>query len=110
MYEILSPIAQIVQNVPSCCLESITHGLEAVKGYLWCAHTAHVVAAVILEHVNTPASEAFGIILLMIKGSRFAELANKLHIMMGQHTKSCAGHLASTAVHAIFEALAVKMV
>lgn len=65
--EIFSPIAQVVQNVPSCCLESIAHSLEAIKGYFGCAYTAHMVATVVLEHVDAPSREAFGIILLMVQ-------------------------------------------
>lgn len=69
--EVFSPIAQVVQNVPSCSLESIAHSLEAIKGYFGCAYTAHVVATVVFEHVDAPSREAFGIILLVVQRSRF---------------------------------------
>jgi len=71
-----------------------------------------VIAAVIFEHVYTPLGEAVGIIDLMVErpGCTMLLVPNLVTDDKIALTETCTGHLACTAVHAILQSLAVKMI
>lgn len=112
MYRVFSPVAQVEQDVPPSGLERIRHDLESIKRYLGRPDSAHVITAVIFEHVDTPLGKAVGIIDLMIERSgcfmlSVPGLAAGPKLLL---TETSTGHLAGTAIHAILQALTVKMI
>jgi hypothetical protein len=71
-----------------------------------------VIAAVIFEHINAPLSEAVGIIDLMVERSGCSMLLIPDSVTNDEIplTETCTCHLTCTAVHAILQSLAVKMI
>jgi hypothetical protein len=67
MDEIFSPITQVEKDVLSRLFEGVGHVFEPVERYGWCADTTHVVTAVVLQHVDTPARETLSILLFVIQ-------------------------------------------
>lgn len=94
VYIVLSPATKAVEDRPSGCLERLGHLVEAVEGDDGCAETAHVVAIVVFEIVDTPGSKALCILCFVVKRSSI----------------SCASHFASTRVHAKQQILIMQFV
>lgn len=71
-----------------------------------------MIAAVVLEHVNTPLSEAVGIIDFMVERSGYPTLSVLWPIAENRSslTETSTSHLACTAVHAVFQSLVVEVI
>lgn len=69
MDEVLSPITQIEEDILSGPFERVRHRLEAIERYRWRANTAHVIAAVVLQHVNAPTSKALRVVDFVVQRS-----------------------------------------
>ena len=71
-----------------------------------------MIATVIFEHVDTPFGKAVGIIDFVIKRSSCFLLLTIYSVTDGgnSRTKSCTGHLACAAIHAILQSLVVEMI
>jgi hypothetical protein len=80
MNEVLSPVAQVEEDVFSSGFESVCHCLEAIERHRWCANTAHVIAAVVLEHIDAPASKALRIVDFVVQRSCYSLLAPDMKI------------------------------
>jgi hypothetical protein len=74
--EIFAPVAQVEKNVAARRLQCIRHCFEAVEGYGRCADTAHVVATVILQHVDAPSCETLCIVDFMVQRTLCSTLAD----------------------------------
>lgn len=66
MHVILAPIAQAVKYWPLGSVQCIRHHFKAIKRYLWCAKTSHMVAVVVFEVVDPKSCEGLRVVFLKI--------------------------------------------
>lgn len=67
MHKVLAPVAEVEQDRLARGLQRIRHDFEAVERDLGRADPAHVVAAVVLEHVHAPGGETLGVLRLVVE-------------------------------------------
>lgn len=69
MYVVFSPAAEVQDNVATGGPQSVGHDPESVEALLRRAHATPMETVVVLEEVNSPRGEAFGIIFFVVKGA-----------------------------------------
>lgn len=74
MHEVITPIAQVEEHIASSCLQRIRHDVDAIERHRWRVHATHVIARIILQHVNAPFGETFRMFSFMIKRSSLSRL------------------------------------